>query len=102
MSGGGRSRALRLAFLVPLTPWPVLLWIQSQGRYMWSALHSAEALNAVHLQALLSIIATSGIALGLLCLARPSLPLRAHWSTFAFVNALFLFVYVEMNAVAYA
>lgn len=52
----GRAILWRLGIWIPLTPWPVLIWIQSLGRAPWS-IHSAEALFIVANQALaLSVI----------------------------------------------
>lgn len=94
---------MRLSFLVPLTPWPVLLWLESQGSYMWSTRHSAEPLIAVKPQALvLCLLATlaGGCLLIPYCRVRPQVA-RA-WFALATLNGWILWEYINLSAVVYA
>ncbi|HZH98379.1 MAG TPA: hypothetical protein VEX38_05360 [Fimbriimonadaceae bacterium] len=91
---------LVFAFLVPLTPWPVLIWINSLEEYMYSARHSAEPLFAVGSEALIAILVTS--LLGLISVLMDGCPAHfAVWCLFGLANAWLLCTYVFANAVAY-
>jgi len=92
---------LGLAFAIPLTPWPVLVWIQSQGTYTWSK-HSAEALNAVASQAMVACLATTTLGFVLVLACGRNAATRYAWTALAILNAIALWSYIIANAVAYA
>lgn len=93
-------RALRLAYLAPLTPWPVLTWIQAQGTYS-TGRHSAEALHAIGSLAMLITLVTAGIGLVALVCARPRTAMVGAWAVFALANHFALFTYVCDHAIVY-
>ena len=64
-----RGVGYRLGYWLPLSPWPVFLWIQSHDEYSWSTRHLAEPMYAMGNQARLAVIllTTIGAVNGLMC-----------------------------------
>lgn len=64
MNDKGLRVLSRLGVMVPLTPWPVIIWISSQEDYPWGK-HSASALFAVSSESLVICAVFSLIGIGL-------------------------------------
>lgn len=92
---------LRLAFMLPLTPWPALRLIQAQGEYS-TGRHGADALAPVMGHACTAGLAVhlAGLILLLLCRRDRSWPLSL-WVVFALVNGFCMWMYIESNGIFY-
>jgi hypothetical protein len=95
-----RSIGRRLSVEIALTPWPVFIWLQSQGEYPWSR-HSAEPLFAVAGQALTAFIATTLAGVFLALISARSYVERWPLIVGLSINAFLLWQYLEANAVVY-
>jgi hypothetical protein len=91
----------RLAFELPVLPWPVLIWIQSQGGYSTGS-HSTEALYPVSGLAEVFSLVLTGFGLVLILAGSKSLTLRLIWAIYAGINAMALWTYIESSGVMYA
>ncbi len=97
-----RAIGYRLSFWLPLCPWPVFLWIQSQGEYMWTPRHSAEAMNAVAFEARLAVIVSTTVAAALAGLCAKTWEQRGWSLAFLIIHFWIIKEWVVNNAVAYA
>lgn len=91
----------RLAFMIPLTPWPLAMWFQSQPDYQYSVRHAALALHSVASQIFFSVIATTAIGLVLVASCRRSPQVFFGWLALATFNAYLLLQYLERNSAVY-
>lgn len=90
----------RLAFLIPVTPWPVFFWIQHQGPYGVGK-HSAEPLYPVALHAYLATISVHALGIVLLYCFVADWRLRVPWLIGVALHGLLMWEFLERNAVAY-
>ena len=95
-----QSIGRRLSVEIVLTPWPVFLWLQSQGEYRWSR-HSAEPLFAVAGQAYGAFVVTTLAGVCLALISARSYVERWPLIVALSINAFLLWQYLEQNAVAY-
>ncbi|RYG44164.1 hypothetical protein EON79_15465 [bacterium] len=98
-----RGILLRLAFWLPLTIWPVLLWIGTEPAFS-TGRHACEALNTVATQALHFVFLSGVIGFVLICkYFRKSeewvIPL---WLFFSFVHWQVLSHFIDDRAICYS
>ncbi len=95
-----RSAFTRLGCLIPMTLWPVMLWISAQGYYSWS-IHRARALVSVGHEVFLlaHILSTVGVLFVLLgCGAKH---VRLIILICILLNYLLMLMYIAHNTVVY-
>ena len=100
MNERAKEIGARLAFEIPLTPWPVLIWLVSIGDRFHPP-HGGEPLSYVRGLAELSFIATTvvGFLLVLVCRRGQS---GVGWLFFAVINGYILWNYIEAHALIYS
>jgi hypothetical protein len=88
-----RAAELRLAFMLPFTAWPVLVWINTWGTAPWGR-HSREAMAFVGGDAMHATWACSILALILLVISRPQAKVVVLWLLVALLNEFAMFEFV--------
>lgn len=98
-----RNSVLRVGLALPMTPWPVLVAIQKQGEYQWSAgRHSAEALHAVVLPALWIILLTHLAAILAILIPRISTEAKLLLAALVIIHLCLIVAFLLNNSPAYA
>lgn len=100
MSGTIKGASRRVAYAVPLTPWPVIFWFQAMPDWSGGA-HGASALAGIHKAIFPMLGATNAIGLMLCLSGLRSWKDLATWTTFATVHLFLLFGYVATNTFWY-
>lgn len=95
-----RAVGTRLAFMVPLTPWPVFTWVQSQDEIPFG-MHSADPLYAVRHEANMAAIATTALGLILIYGFCRDWAVRVIWLNFAAIHAYIIWQYLISNSGIY-
>lgn len=91
----------RLGCIIPITLWPVMFFVQSQGTYS-TGRHSAEALHAVGGLSLCIAVGLSGIGLLLIMSGNRFIEIRFAAIVFVLFNLFCVFGFIQKFAVAYA